>query len=422
MEDLQQELERIKQQYKQNLEGEKFNIFRALCKESDEVRLHSRFIASLLDPSSDNPLGLGTRPLELFLKQIGSKIGSQVQIGSQFHVGPNTRLTPGWNPSNWSEDNEIDILIEDEKQGFAIIIENKIFATDSNHDDRGQLEGYHQYITGQRKDERRTRYYSEEEENVEVYYLTLDGHKPSVESLGTKEKGYLHLSDNHEHEARSVKLIQYRKEICEWLDNLLKEVSDSRVKSAIEQYRELVSKLAGDIELHRELACLVGKYPEEARKMIQCEDNLLALKKKDIFWHGIDNFLNELSSVLTTAGYTIEDRQTPLYEAVTNFIFGHKKSDDIYLRIPDKHGCVWTIQSNSNDKGKFFIGVDKMTNTTKPKSDDNEDDGWFCRIDFEPEVCLNDLLDKDTFERIMVPKNREETIKKYLEKISGLIK
>lgn len=405
MEDLQQELERIQQQYKQNLEGEKFNIFRALCKESDEVRLHSRFIASLLDPSSDNPSRLEDLPLRLFLRQ----------IGSNFHVGPKTKVTPSW--YNWTEDNEIDILIEDKEQDAAIIIENKIFATDSNHTDRGQLEGYHRYITG-KSDKDRDKIY--EENQVEVYYLTLDGHKPSEESLGTQEPNYLHISDKHG--PRSVKLIQYRQEICGWLDNLLEEVSDSRVKSAIEQYRELVSKLAGDIELHRELACLVGKYPEEARKMIQCEDNLLTLKKKDIFWHGIDNFLNELSSALTTVGYTIEDRQTPLYEAVTNFIFGHKKSDDIYLRIPDKHGCVWTIQSNSNDKGKFFIGVDKMTNTTKPNSDDNEDDGWFCRIDFEPEVCLNDLLDKDTFERIMVPKNREETIKKYLEKISGLIK
>ncbi|MCQ2960096.1 MAG: PD-(D/E)XK nuclease family protein [Bacteroidales bacterium] len=410
MQGLQQELNKLKP-----IEcHEAFNVFRALRKESDEVQLHSRFIASLLDPNPDNPLNLGTRPLELLLKR----------IISNFHAGPDTKVTPGWNPSNWSEDKEIDILIEDKIEGFAIIVENKIYATDSNHLDRGQLEGYHRYITGKDSDkdsDKRDKTY--EDKRVEVYYLTLDGHKPSVESLGTKEKGYLHLSDNHE--PRSVKLIQYRIEICEWLNDLLcldEVYNRPYVKSAIEQYRDLIDKLAGDVKLHQELARLAGKYPEEARKMIQCEDNLLALKKKDIFWHGIDNFLNELSSALTTAGYTIEDRQTPLYEAVTNFIFGHKKSDDIYLRIPDKHGCVWTIQSNSNDKGKFFIGVDKMTNTTKPKSDDNEDDGWFCRIDFEPEVCLNDLLDKDTFERIMVPKNREETIKKYLEKISGLIK
>lgn len=140
MQELQRELNKLKP-----VECiEAFNVFRTLRKESDEVQLHSRFIASLLDPSRDNPLGLGDRPLDLFLKQ----------IGSQFHVGPNTRLTPGWRPYDWSEDKEIDILIEDKKEGFAIIVENKIYASDSNHPDRGQLEGYHRYITGKDSENR----------------------------------------------------------------------------------------------------------------------------------------------------------------------------------------------------------------------------------------------------------------------------
>ena len=60
-----------------------------------------------------------------------------------------------------TEDNKIDILIEgkNKKQNFAIIIENKIFATDSNHPDRGQLEGYHRYITGNKSDKPRDKTY-----------------------------------------------------------------------------------------------------------------------------------------------------------------------------------------------------------------------------------------------------------------------
>lgn len=395
---------------------EAFNVFRALRKESDEVQLHSRFIASLLDPRRDNPLGLGTRPLELFLEQIGSQF--------QFHVGPNTRLTPGWSPYDWTEDKEIDILIEDKIEGFAIIVENKIYATDSNHLDRGQLEGYHLYITGKRKDKRRTRYYSEEEK-VEVYYLTLDGHGPSENSLGTKEKGYLHLSDNHE--PRSVKLIQYRKEICGWLNELLclDEVSNRPyVKSAIEQYRDLIGKLAGDVELHQELARLAGKYPEEAWKMIQNGDknSLLVQKKKDVLWHGIVDFLNELESALSRAGFEIEPRTTPLYEAVTNFIFGNKSLDEIYFRIPDKRGFVWTLQSNSHEKGRFFVGIDKKTNLIQldPSLLEGEDNGWFCHIDLTPEIYLADILNnKETF--VLIMKEKTSVISTYIDEISKYV-
>ena len=180
MSELQQKLDELKP-----VECQKtFNVFRALRKESDEVQLHSRFIASLLDPSKDNPLGLDSLPLKLFLEQIGSKFKDQADSKT-------ITLRPGWSSLNWTEDKEIDILIEDEKQGFAIIIENKIFATDSNHPDRGQLEGYHRYITGNKSDKHRDKTYKDNQ--VEVYYLTLDGHKPSDDSLGTKEKGYLHI-------------------------------------------------------------------------------------------------------------------------------------------------------------------------------------------------------------------------------------
>lgn len=438
---LKQELILLQQKYNQNFGSsqEKFNIFRALCKESDEVRLHSRFIASLLDPSTDNPLGLSSRPLELFLKQIGSK----------FNVGSKTTLRPGWSSSNWKEDKEIDILIEDKVQKFAIIIENKIYATDSNHPNRGQLEGYHRYVTGQIDNERikdgepekpREPHYKDEE--VEVYYLTLDGHKPTDTSLGTKDKEYLHvLSPEKPEEKKAVKLIQYRREICEWLNKLLKDKEVSNrpyIAFSIEQYRELVSKLAGDIELHQELARLVGKYPEEAWNIMQCEDasNLLVQKKKDVLWHGIVDFLNELEKALQDAGLDIQSRTTPLYEAVSNLIFNHKKSDDIYFRIPDKRGFVWTLQSNSHENGKFFLGIDKKTNNIRsgqlPQklSRDNEDNGWYCRIylnqkteDITPEIYLADILkNKETFEYIMIPCKRDKAISILVNFLSGKIK
>ena len=171
------------------------------------------------------------------------------------------------------------------------------------------------------------------------------------------------------------------------------------------------------------MAC---QYPEEAWQMMQSSDenNLLVQKKKDVFWHGIVDFLNELESALKKVGFEIEPRTSPLYEAVTNLIFGNSKSDEIYFRILDKRGFVWTLQSNGHEKGRFFLGIDKKTNHIQqdPTLRENEDNGWFCHIDLRPELYLADMLtNKETFECIMVANRRAEVIDHYICDINTLV-
>ena len=50
------------------LKGENFNIFSVLRRERDEVVVHNRFIAELLNPKGSH--GLGNTPLNYFLKHL----------------------------------------------------------------------------------------------------------------------------------------------------------------------------------------------------------------------------------------------------------------------------------------------------------------------------------------------------------------
>ena len=104
---------------------------------------------------------------------------------------------------------DIDILLIDRKVKKAVIIENKIYADDCNHEEEGQLEKYYREVI-------------EEENipaaNVEVYYLTLDGHEPTENSVATSKK-YPDLCDK-------VVYISYKYHIIKWLENCMQFAYD----------------------------------------------------------------------------------------------------------------------------------------------------------------------------------------------------
>ena len=160
-----QELNIIRKKYEEKeLQKEQFNVFTILRDESDEVKLHSRFISSLLSYKQKNEYHY----LNAFLQEIDS-----VFEYDNFSL----EVYPSYDSKN--EYKDIDILLIDRTTRFAIIIENKIFARDSNHEEEGQLEKYYRTIIEEN---------GIKEEHVEVYYLTLDGHDPSESSIATSKK------------------------------------------------------------------------------------------------------------------------------------------------------------------------------------------------------------------------------------------
>ena len=147
--------------------GEQFNVFEVLGVQTSEVRLHSAFIAELLNPQGSH--GLGSKFLNAFVEDVVKKCKpfeldiSTSQIIPEYNIGPISE--------DYKDGGRIDILVQDE-YSHLVIIENKIYAGDQPC----QLLRYHNYAERHRK---------LNQEKYILLYLTLDdGNMPSDGSIG----------------------------------------------------------------------------------------------------------------------------------------------------------------------------------------------------------------------------------------------
>ena len=192
-----------------------FNVLEATGKLHLEARMHTPIIAYLLDPSARHRQE--KRFLKLFIEEVGL---------SDFSY-----------KNSWveKESRNIDILIRNDSQ--IIIIENKIYADDGEN----QLNNYYQEM---KKDF--------DDDNIEVIYLTLNGHKPSEQSIKGIPK------------EKKIKNISYHKHIANWLDKCVKEmVYSPPVREGLIQYREAVKILLGEDEVSMERQELAKEMKEK---------------------------------------------------------------------------------------------------------------------------------------------------------------
>ena len=200
-------------QEKQKMRGlNDYNLFTSLLDESDEVRLHSRFIYSLLNPEGKHFQG------DLFLEKFISVVGLK-------DFGLDSK-----NATVYKEYEYIDLYITDGKK--HIIIENKIFAGDQDE----QISKYIEIIQSSNEIEAEDVF-----KQIYVLYLSLDRDEPSKDSIPDYT-----LSDNVlRHKKRKIevkfKAIHYNREIMQWLDESQKEVENlTNLNQVIEQYKDVV--------------------------------------------------------------------------------------------------------------------------------------------------------------------------------------
>lgn len=194
------EQERLK---KEKEEGKRFNVFSALNMCSDEVRLHSRLLATLLNPKANH--GLENEFLKSFLIALGLPEDYITHCKEQIverPIGEVTEATGG----------RIDIILED--RGHAVIIENKIYAGDQPN----QLFRYHNYGVK-----------TFGENNFKLVYLTLYGNKPSSDSLGGEVFEFIKLS--------------YAQDILKLLKKLVKTKPQKAVHRTIKDYITIIKQL-----------------------------------------------------------------------------------------------------------------------------------------------------------------------------------
>ena len=177
--------ERMQKKEKQK-RGEYFNIFSVLRLETKEVRLHSAFLAELLNPEGSH--GLGKQFLELFLNMVVRKNKEEPFDFETEKANVHVEYYIGVISEDKKSGGRIDILIEDDKdKGNAIIIENKINAGDQEY----QLLRYNNFAKNKKS-------------NYKLLYLTKDGGEASEYSTG---------KENFEYQC-----ISYRNNILPWLE------------------------------------------------------------------------------------------------------------------------------------------------------------------------------------------------------------
>lgn len=295
---------KIKEQRKEKFErGENYNIFNDLGFISDEVHLHSMFLANLLNPRGSH--GQKGKFLEEFLKMLQKSFPAisadrlvldtaNASVEVEKYIG---RQTDG-------EGGRIDIYLTDGKH--SIIIENKIYAVDQHH----QMLRYWNYGMSQKGDDT--------EKSFVLIYLTLDGCSPSKGSLGED------LKEN------DIVCLSYKSDIRGWLDRCVELASRTPlVRETINQYISTIDILTNNVmEDNKELFDILSK-----------EENLDAVfdiinSKENLINHIInDEFIPKLKDLAKSKGLIMEDDCTENWmkksDAVASFYNHHWK----YLRL-----------------------------------------------------------------------------------------
>jgi hypothetical protein len=210
--------------------GERFNVFKILDVTTQEVRMHSAFIAELFDVKS--PHGCGAAFLICFLEQqkVKFKPGKFLERIGEFSV-ENCKVKVehhiGFVNSDKTEGGRIDILLTDSSNA-QIILENKINAGDQPQ----QLVRYNNY-----------------NKKAPIFYLTLYGTEPK-----TNSKGDLKIGEDYV-------CISYKVDIVNWLEACLKDaVKFPLLRETIQQYIYLIKALTGQTEnnkMNTEIATLL---------------------------------------------------------------------------------------------------------------------------------------------------------------------
>lgn len=267
---------KIKEQRKEKFErGENYNIFYDLGFMSDEVHLHSMFLANLLNPKGSH--GQRGKFLEAFLKMLQKSFPAisadklelditNASVEVEKYIGRQTD----------SEGGRIDIYLSDGKH--SIIIENKIYAGDQHH----QMLRYWNYGMSQKG--------NDTEKSFVLIYLTLDGCSPSKESLGED------LKEN------DIVCLSYKSDIRGWLDRCVELASRTPlVRETINQYISTIDILTNNVmEDNKELLDILSK-----------EENLDAVfdiidSKENLVNHIInDEFIPKLKDLAEDKGLEI---------------------------------------------------------------------------------------------------------------------
>lgn len=260
-----------------------FNVFRLLRRETDEVNLHSRFLAELLNPDGSHKCG--NRFLELFLQQCGI-------TSDEFNLDTARTLR---------ESNNIDILLHTNHE--AIIIENKIWAGDQNR----QLERYATVV-----DNKRLKY--------RILYLTLNGHPPTDQSVGK-------LAKRADFDTLII-CISYAQQIQSWLLECIKEAAlRPPLRETLVQYLSLVKSLTGNTMSESEKQSVL-QLMQSGQNAIGA--HILVRNWNHVRWHTEYDFWQDLAGIIEEDGFQIAPERRYSQELISRVVHYQRNRNPWY--------------------------------------------------------------------------------------------
>ncbi len=318
-----------KYQSKPRIPGENYNIFQILKVESQEVKLHSAFLANLLDSKGSH--GQGNSFFKIFVREFNITGFEDLGIAD---VNVNVEENIGEINDEDSTGGRIDIVIKS-KNRKIIVIENKIYAKDQ----KMQLVRYHNKYP-----------------NAHLLYLTLDGSSPSKISIEKNQGESLVLDKDYY-------CISYEKNILEWLKKCQLEIqSPSLVHTTISQYINLIKYLTNQTMEEKEKQEIVSMLISNPGYM----NTIKSLFENDIWYETRKNIMLKLKEQLL--GNTGIASELGLKEKHEGENFGKKEYGFWFYREDWKY-CIYFYFEDEFETINYGIDV---VDANKYKRDPSE--------------------------------------------------
>lgn len=364
-----------------------FNLFSVLRSNSDEVRLHSRFLGEILNPQGTH--GFNNLFLDEFLKHL--KISPELSKDALV----------------MTEYKNIDIFIK--INDIAIIIENKIYAVDQDN----QLSRYYESIL------------AEGYKYIYIIYLTLDGANPSSQSIDKLKSSYL--------DSNQFVCLSYKTDVYSWIEKCLSHsVREPALRESFSQYLELIEKLTSKLRSE--------KYMEELKNSLTKDNNLVnfidlqqaynevIIDLQVDLWKRIQKTSSELLGIEWKGSIANSEDK---YSAIKNFSEGRKGSNyfGIYYELGDDSyhlgvemqgdGIIFGIRCFKEEKLTKYNEIVNIFDT-EPEFKGLRTCKWPFYRYVEPKIYYRNLTQADLV--ILSSQNkRQEIAKDISEKLSVIV-
>lgn len=294
--------------------GEDYGVLETAIKGNEEM-MHSSVIASLLDTRGAH--GQKCRFLELFLgclpERFKSFDASGARTACERYIGQKTEDSGG----------RVDICIEN-SSGQMIVIENKIFAGDQEH----QILRYVEFLRGRLRNRGGVEF--------PVLYLTPDGHSPSDDS--TQADGMQCRC------GEDYVCISYKDVIVPWLDKCINEMEDKpHLKEHLTTYRDIIRKKVLGMDRNKDIINIIESTEENIKAAREISGQLDEIKIDAVttFWRTIKKNLEE-------------DGLCPE--------FCHFDANKKLMIVQDIEGLVRKYVDRPNEDNRYFGISEKLQN------------------------------------------------------------